>query len=225
MVFLVDWDKVNKFSTSMLIIGIICVAVAGPVLSYGLATWPVVPQGTQTIQDTSNSNITYAYAYRFTITNDEQISAKVSCTYENTSVIVKVFTAGYYDAAFKRGSPSWNPNTLTGLTFLRSQASLGTLPASSYVTDTSYSTASEGVYAFIDFGGSNYGIAPGSYVIVIFGDNSGTDTNVRFDLQITQEIFGRIWGRIVSTVGWCLIVAFGILAVALYVAKTMEGRS
>jgi hypothetical protein len=223
MVFLVDWDKVHKFSTTMLILGILCVAVAGPVLSYGLSTWPVVPQGTQTIKDTSMSNVTAAYAYRFTITNDEQISAKVSCTYDNCSVIVKIFTNSAFDSAFNTGTPSWDPDLLTGLTFMRSQPAIGVTPT--YVSDASYTTLSEGVYAFIDFGGGSGAIAPGVYVIVVYGDNSGVGTDVKFDLQITQEIFGRIWGRIVSEVGWILIIVFGILSVTFAIKKTMEGRA
>jgi ABC-type molybdate transport system substrate-binding protein len=224
MVFLVDWDKVNKISTSMLIIGIICVAVAGPVMTYGLSTWPVVPQGTQTIQETSMSNITYAYAYRFTIMNDEQISAKVSCTFVNNTVTVKILTASVYERAMK-GLPDWNPGTPTGLDFMRSQPTIGTNPASTSVT--SYTTTTTNSYAFIDFVGTSGRISPGSYVLIVYGDNSGTatDTNVKFDLQITQEIFGRMWGRIVNMVGWCLIIVFGVLAMVLYIKKTTEGRS
>jgi hypothetical protein len=204
----------------MLVIGILCVGVIGPVLSYGLSTWPMVPQSTQTIQDSSPGDVNDAYYYRFTVTYDEQVSAKVACTYENTYVVVKIVTSGVYDAAIAASSTSTG---LSGLNFMLSQPAIGTTPTSTSVT--SYTTSSTNSYGFVDFGGNSGRISPGSYVLIIYGDNTGTGTDVKFDLQISQEIFGRIWGRIVSTVGWCLIIGFGILAVALYVKKTMEGRS
>jgi hypothetical protein len=221
MVFLVDWDKVQNFSNKMLVIGILCVAVAGPVLSYGLSTWPVVSQSTMTISESSSTNIRDAYSYTFTVTYDEQISAKIDCTYVNNSVIVKIFSKGVYD---RECALNTDPDTLTGLTFYRSQAYTGTTPA--YAAVTSFSAPSSGTYAFIDFGGNAGGNFPGTYVLIVYGDNSGpvTDTNVNFDIQITQEIFGRIWGRFVSTVGWCIIIVCGILSLALYIKKTMEAR-
>lgn len=220
MVFLVDWDKVQKTSINLLVLGIICVAVAGPVLSYGLSTWPVVPQSTQTIPDTSSSNITRAYAYPFTIRYDEQISVRVSCTYVNCSIIVKIFTLGVYQRETKL---STDPDTLTGLNFRRSQPNPGVSPT--YTDGTSFSSPSQGTFAFIDFAGSSGGNAPGNYVLIVYGDNTGpADTNVNFDIQITQEIFGRIWGRFVSMIGWGLIIVCTIVAMATMVKKTMEAR-
>ncbi len=207
----------------MLIIGIICVAVAAPVMTYGLSTWPVVPQGTQTIQETSMTNITRAYSFRFTITYDEQVSAKVGCTYDNNTVTVKILTASIYDAAM-RGSPNWSPATPTGLSFIRSQPTFGdTTP--SHTDVTSYTTSTTNSFAFIDFAGDSGRIAPGTYVLIVYGDNTGVgSTDVKFDLQITQG-FGLIWGRLVNVVGWVLVIAFGIIALVLYIKKTSEGRA
>ncbi|MEX2682024.1 MAG: hypothetical protein Q6373_010510 [Candidatus Sigynarchaeota archaeon] len=216
MVLLINWDKVQKFTVIMFFIGIICVAVAGPVLTQGLATWPAVPETEIVIPDTSQTNITQAYTFKHSIISDNEVTIKLRVTGPDSRVYVRIYPLATFNTL--------TAPTVTNLQYmLYSIPSYGSIPSS---TSTQTFDSNNGRVANIDFGGTTSGgnlvFIPGDYVIVIYGDNTTGVGNVKFVLQITTEIFGRTWGRIVNTVGWIIIVSCGVLSMVLWIKKTIE---
>jgi hypothetical protein len=217
MVFLVDWDKVQKASNFLLVIGILCVAVAGPVLTQGFSAWPAVPETEMSIPDTSQTNITQAYKFRHTVYSDNPVSLKITATGRDSVVYVRIYPVSTYDTLAA-------PTNTNLRAMIYSVPSYGTAPSGGSVS--TFDTTTYGRFAMIDFGGTTTGdrvqFVPGDYVIVVYGDNTTGVGNVNFKLQITQEIFGRVWGRLVNTVGWILIIVCGVLSMAFWIKKTLE---
>ncbi|MBN2153121.1 MAG: hypothetical protein JW839_16835 [Candidatus Lokiarchaeota archaeon] len=216
MVFLVDWNKVQKFTNAMLVIGILCVAVAGPVLNQALSAWPSVPETEMNIPDTSQTNITQAYTFRHTVLSDNQVSLRIQVTGQDSRVYVRIYQAVTF-------------TTLTAPTSTSLQSmvySVPQFPNTPSGTSTTTFDSNNGRVANIDFGGATSGSTivyiPGDYVIVVYGDNTTGTGNVRFKLQITTEVVGRVWGRIVNTVGWILVISCGILSMLFWIKKTLE---
>ncbi len=204
----------------MLVLGIICVAVAGPVLMGVLSMWPVVPKNTQTIQE---GTIVDAYAFPFTITNDDQISVHLGCTTADTTVDIVIITKGTYDALYATAAAT--PGT--GLYFVYSTPTYGASPTGT--RNNAYQVSTTNAYVTVDFGGSATStpsliFIPGTYVVVVSGNHAGSPTDVVFDITIEKEIFGRTTGRIVNVVGWGLIIGFGIISLILVIKKTLEAR-
>nr|MDO8084637.1 hypothetical protein [Candidatus Sigynarchaeum springense] len=222
MVLTVDLNKVNKLTTGLLIIGILCVAVAGPVLNQGFSNWPVVIEQEMNIPEGSYSNITQAYTYKHTVISDNTLSLKITVTGQESRVYVRVYTLATFNTLTQ-------PSNTNLQSFVVSVPNYGANPSGS--TYTTYDSGTIGRVGNIDFGGSTDGssrvvLVPNDYVIVVYGYN-GTSTaeptqNVRFKLQITTEVIGRIWGRLVNTVGWILIISCGIISMLFWIKKTME---
>ncbi len=219
MVLIVDWNKVQKLTTGLLVIGIICVAVAGPVLNQGLSNWPVLLETEMNIPEGSYTNKSQAYIYKHTVISDNTLTVKVSVLGADSRVYVRIYSAATYNGMT-------SPSGTGGLNFIVSYPQFGSTPSG---TASATYDSNNGKVANVDFGGGTTSdrvvLIPGDYVVVVYGTNesiASPTANVKFKLQITQEIFGRVWGRLVNTVGWILIISCGILSLLFWIKKTME---
>lgn len=219
MVLMIDWNKVQKFSTGLLIVGIICVAVVTPVLTQGFANWPVVPETEMNITEGSYTNKTLAYTYRHTVVADNSVSVKISVLGADSRVYVRIYTAATFESMV-------DPSTTAGLNMIAAFPTFGVDPTGSAVAEYD---SNSGRVGFLEFGGGTQGsrvaLIPGDYVIVVCGTNSSIASltaNVRFKLQITTEVVGRTWTRIINLVGWILVVSCAVLSLLLWFKKTME---
>jgi hypothetical protein len=206
----------------MLVIGILCVAVAGPVLTQAFSTWPAVPQSTQTVPESSDTDVVNAYTYHHQVISDNLLRIQITVADAYSEVRVRIYTEAIYNAMVTAHS---DPDTVTGQYFVVSIPSYGSSPSANRYT--SYTSNSYKSFE-IDFGGDATGgtviFVPGTYVVVIYGANSGTSTDIQFSLQITTDIFGRVWGRFVFTAGWIIIIVCAIVSILLATKKTTEGR-
>lgn len=122
----------------------------------------------------------------------QKVRIEFSVYYANVSATLKIFGKGYYDQQYALNNTP--VDNLIGLDFIYSQFVWGQSPSTRTDSDNERSfTFSEDGYWYIEFAGDTYGdyliSIPGSYVIVVYGDNNGppSDTSVRFNLVVTMD--------------------------------------
>lgn len=215
----------KKTIKNMLILGIILVAGVVPICRTLLTRFPRA-LGTKTISEDSNADITEAYAFPFSISGSGKIHVKFSLNYANTSATIIFAARGDYNEQY---AAVGGPTSVSELDFIRCLPEYGNMNlAGQTQTVNSYTINTDGS-VIIEFagdtdGGDNLIIVPGKYVLIIYGTNTGTSTNVKFDIQIFSEIPGRQIARIAAIVGWALIAIACAVLVFNFMKKPFEGR-
>ena len=211
---------VNKYKIFALI-SVIIIAL-GPIFGITLNKITLFDNNVLISTD-SNSNIQKAFAYPFTISNDQKLSIEFSVNTRNVSATLKIFARPAYDTY--NSVNTTDPGSQTGESFTYSEFGYGQNPASLTGSTTSRSISESG-YWYCEFAGDTSGdylvSRPGSYVLVVYGYNSQapTWTNVTFNIKLRIDGPGQFLGGLFITIGVSALVATMILAALSYLKKT-----
>jgi hypothetical protein len=155
------------------------------------------------------------------------VTIEFSVNYLNVTAYLKIVGKGYYDAEYLAGT---NTNNLNGEDFIYSEFTYGRSPSVYDVaTSTNVVSITEDGYYYIEFAGDTTGdflrSVPGSYVIVVYGTNSGGPSwdNVKFDIAIRIDGPGQILELIMILIGVTILVALMLLLTFGYLKKTKRG--
>ncbi len=159
---------------------------------------------------------------------NQKARIEFSVYYANISATLKIFGSGYYSQQFALNN---TPGGLTGLNFIYSQFVWGQSP-SIYTGSANERTFgySEDGYWYLEFAGGTSGdyliSIPGSYVIVVYGDNNGpaSDTTVRFNLVIKIDGPGDILEALFYYIGAGILGALCLYIAYDYYKKFKGGR-
>jgi hypothetical protein len=208
--------KSTKIALILLIIGIVSLIIA-PILGYYTERITVYNRKPVVIHEDSSIGLTEAFAYHFSLTSNQKVRIEFSVYYPNISATLKIFGNGYYSQQLALNS---SPGVLTGLNFIYSQFVWGQSPSTYTGSDNQRTFGySQDGYWYIEFAGGTSGdyliSIPGSYVIVVYGDNNGpaADTTVLFNLVIKTDGPGEFLEELFYYIGAGI---FGILV--LYIA-------
>lgn len=215
--------KRKKISIGILIVGIVFLILA-PILGYFSAKRTLVSSA-PTIKEYSSTGLKQAFAYRVSLQNNQKIRIDFSVYYANITATLKIFGNGYYDKQYALNN---SPAGMNGLDFVYSQFAYGQDPSAS--TDDARTITYDGHY-HIEFGG---GVTagdliisiPGTYVVVVYGNNDGPAANVDVYFNIIITIDGP--GEFLETLFY--YIGAGILLVAIifvsfgYYKKFKGGR-
>ncbi|MFW9998604.1 MAG: hypothetical protein ACFE9Q_01705 [Candidatus Hodarchaeota archaeon] len=203
--------------------------ILAPILGYTTDKLEVYNRKPVNISEDSSANLPDAFAYRFSLSNGQKVRIEFSVYYANISATLKIFSKGLYDQEYALNTTS--PGGLTGLNFIYSRFVWGVSPSTYIYSDNerSFGYAEDGYY-YIEFAGDTAGdyliSIPGSYVIVVYGDNNGppSDTTVRFNLVVTMDGPGEFLEELFYYIGAGVIgVAFLLLFYGYY-KKFKGGR-
>ncbi|MHA1915492.1 MAG: hypothetical protein ACW986_17595 [Promethearchaeota archaeon] len=201
----------RKISIALLIIGI-GLFVAAPILGYTLDKVQVV-SSTIRINEDSSSGLQKAYAIPVSIQKDQKITIGFAVNRANVTATLKIVGKGYYDQQHALNN---TPGSLSGLNFIYSQFVWGQAPSTFTGSSTSRTITNNG-YWYVEFGGSTSGdfviSIPGSYVIVVYGSNSGpsSDTIVQFNLLVKVDGPGEFLRDLFYYIGAGVIAIFVFL--------------
>ena len=178
----------EKRAKIVLLIGIILI-IAAPILGFFLdklilySAAPVTPP----IQETSDTDIANAYNFPVSLAKNQKLVVEFSIYYPDVSATLKILGKGAYEAAVATNA---NPNGITGENFVYSEFTWGQSPSSSTVSTNSRNINEDG-YWYIEFAGTTSGdylvSRPGDYVVVVYGTNSGSSTDVTFNITIKTD--------------------------------------
>jgi hypothetical protein len=207
----------RKILKIFFIIGI-AVLILAPILGYTTDKITIYNRKPVVIDEDSSIGIEKAFAFHFSLASNQKVRIEFSVFYANISASLKIFGHGYYSQQYALNN---SPAGLTGLSFAYSQFVWGQTP-SIYTGSDNIRTIgyNEDGYWYIEFAGSTSGdyliSIPGSYVIVVYGDNNGpsSDTKVRFNLvvkidgpgDLLEVLFYYIGAGILGIL--CLYLAF-----------------
>ncbi|MFX1496155.1 MAG: hypothetical protein ACFFBH_01375 [Promethearchaeota archaeon] len=218
--------EMKKALKIIAIIGIILIII-GPILGITLNKITIVSRGPENpvvIQDSSATSIRDAYAQEVTITENQKIVIEFSAYYPNISVTLIILGKGTYDHEYALDhSPP-----VSGLSFIYSQFTWGLAPQNSVNDATSLTINYDGFW-YIEFAGSvntiyNYLTSiPGNYIIVVYGTNSGSSTDVRFDLNVKMDGPGAFLNTLFLSIGIILLAVAAILFSYSYLNKLRRG--
>jgi hypothetical protein len=182
--------KKKKIVLILLTIGIIFLIIA-PILGYTTDRITVYDGRPTAINEDSSIGLQQAFAFPFSLTSNQKVRIEFSVYYVNISATLKIFGNGYYTQQYGLNN---SPSGMTGLNFIYSQFVYGQSPSIYTGSDNERTFGySEDGYWYIEFGGGTSGdyiiSIPGSYVIVVYGDNNGpiSDTTVLFNLLIKTD--------------------------------------
>ncbi|MHA2038202.1 MAG: hypothetical protein ACW98X_17330 [Promethearchaeota archaeon] len=216
--------KRKKISKIILIVGIAFLVLA-PILGYALDKSTLKDSRPATIEEASTDGLREAFAYGFTLNSDQKVIIEFSVFYANVTATLKIFGRGYYDQHYSLNN---SPDTdMTGLFFVWSQFAWGQAP-SSHTDDANSRTIQYNGYWYIEFAGSTNGdyliSIPGSYVVVVYGDNDGPaiNTDVRFNILIKKDGPGEFLEMLFYYIGAGIILA-AILYVSFGYYKQLKG--
>ena len=204
----------------ILIIGIGLI-ISGPILGYATDKVVIVPKKTEAIQETSDAEIQYAYNKEFSLVKNQKLVIKFSVFFPNITARLKIFNKYYYDAL----APNTDPTGLTGEDFIYSTYVIGQSPTTQGATSVTITEQGE---RYIEFAGSRTGTSlislPGQYVVVVYGVNSGTETDVRFNIGIKKDGPGGILSTIFIIAGIIILLCYALLLSYNYLNKLRRGR-
>ena len=207
----------KKISIPILIVGIVLLIIA-PILGYTMDKMVLYERKPVTISEDSEDGLKEAFAYPFSIRKDQKVTIDFSVYYANVSATLKIFGKGFYDQQFALNDTPLD--LLIGQNFVYSQFVWGQSPSTYTGSDNQRTFGySEDGYWYIEFAGGTSGdyliSIPGSYVIVVYGDNNGPadDTSVLFNLVIKTDGPGEFLEELFYYIGAGI---FGILV--LYIA-------
>ena len=213
----------KKISIIILIVGIAFLVLA-PILGYTLDKSTLLDRRPITIEENSSLQLTEAYAFGFSLKSGQKVRIEFSNYYADTITYLKIFGKGYYDQQYALDSP---PTIMSGLNFVYSQFVWGQSP-SIFTYSASSRTITYNGYWYIEFAGSTSGdyliSIPGSYVVVVYGDNDGPPANldVRFNIIIKIDGPGDFLERIFYYIG-AGVILIAILFVSFGYYKKFKG--
>lgn len=215
--------KRKKISIGILIVGIVFLVLA-PILGYFTAKTTLVSGTPTAINEYSSTGIKQAFAYRFSIQSNQKVRIDFSVYFANITATLKIFGNGYYDQQYALNN---SPAGMNGLDFVYSQYAYGQNPTAS--TDDVRTITYDGHY-HIEFGGATSGnliiSIPGTYVIVVYGDNDGpaADVNVYFNIVIKIDGPGEFLENLFYYIGTGIILAAILFISSGYYKKFKGGR-
>ena len=210
----------EKRAKIVLLIGIILI-IAAPILGFFLdklilySAAPVTPP----IQETSDTDIANAYNFPVSLAKNQKLVVEFSIYYPDVSATLKILGKGAYEAAVATNA---NPNGITGENFVYSEFTWGQSPSSSTVSTNSRNINEDG-YWYIEFAGTTSGDylvpRPGDYVVVVYGTNSGSSTDVTFNITIKTDGPGEFLQYLLLAIGIIILVVFALYFSYSYLNK------
>lgn len=214
----------KKISKIILIVGV-ALLITAPILGYFLDKTVLYEKKPVVIDEDSDNSLQSAFAYRFSIGSDQKITIGFSVYYANVTATLKILGKGYYDQQYDLNTTL--PDDLNGQDFVYSQFARGQSPSAD--SDDERSITYNG-YWYIEFAGDTSGgyliSIPGSYVIVVYGDNDGPpeDTDVSFNIVIKKDGPGDFLEELFYYLGAGVIAALVLFISYSYYKKFKGGR-
>ena len=215
----------KKISMIILIVGIAFLVLA-PILGYTLDKSTLVERRPATIGEDSSAGLTKAFAFGFSLASNQKVRIEFSVYYANVTATIKIFGKGYYDQQYALNN---TPGGMTGLDFIYSQFVWGQSP-SSFTGSSSSRTITYNGYWYVEFAGDTSGdyliSIPGSYVVVVYGNNDGPAayTSIRFNIIVKIDGPGELLERIFYYIGAGVILAAILFVSFGYYKKFKGGR-
>ncbi|MGB5909943.1 MAG: hypothetical protein WBH31_01980 [Promethearchaeia archaeon] len=214
--------KSKKILTIILIIGIALIII-GPILGLTLDEVTLADQKPATITETSDTEIQSAYACEFTIDRNQKAIIVLGVYYSDITANLKILTKYEYDVEYAANS---NPNGLTGEYFITTTFRLGQFPSVSRENVIAISNQGE---TYLEFTGSAtatpYFISiPGTYVVIVYGDHTGPETDVYFNLSVKVDGPGDFLSRLFITIGIIILVCYVLFLAYKYLNKIRRER-
>lgn len=214
--------KSKKILTIILIIGI-ALLITGPILGFALDEITLADQKPATITETSDTEIQSAFACEFTIDRNQKVTIVFSVYYSDITANLKILTKYEYDVEYAANS---NPNGLTGEYFITTTFRLGQNPS---VSRENVETISNQGETYLEFTGSAtatpYFISiPGSYVVIVYGDHTGLETDVFFNILVKVDGPGGFLSTLFITIGIIVLVCYALFLAYKYLNKMRRGR-
>jgi len=214
--------KSKKILTIILIIGIALIII-GPILGLTLDEVTLADQKPATITETSDTEIQSAYACEFTIDRNQKAIIVLGVYYSDITANLKILTKYEYDVEYAANS---NPNGLTGEYFITTTFRLGQNPSVSRQNVITISNQGE---TYLEFTGSAtatpYFISiPGTYVVIVYGDHTGPETDVYFNLSVKTDGPGDFLSRLFITIGIVVLVCYALFLAYKYLNKIRRER-
>jgi len=215
----------KKISMIILIVGIAFLVLA-PILGYTLDKSTLVERRPATIGEDSSAGLTKAFASGFTLASNQKARIEFSVYFANVTATIKIFGKGYYDQQYALNN---TPGGMTGLDFIYSQFVWGQSP-SSFTGSSSSRTITYNGYWYVEFAGDTSGdyliSIPGSYVVVVYGNNDGPAayTSIRFNIIVKIDGPGELLERIFYYIGAGVILVAILFVSFGYYKKFKGGR-
>lgn len=214
--------KSKKILTIILIIGIALI-ITGPILGFVLDEITLADLKPAAITETSDTEIQSAYACEFTIDRNQKAIIVFGVYYSDITANLKILTKYQYDVELLANS---NPNGLTGEYFITTTFRLGQYPS---VSRQNVETISNQGERYLEFTGSAtatpYFISiPGTYVVIVYGDHTGPETDVLFNLSVKVDGPGDFLSRLFITIGIIVLVCYALFLAYKYLNKIRRER-
>lgn len=215
---------VKKKISIIFIVGV-ALLITAPILGYFLDKTVLYERKPVVIDEDSDDGLKSAFAYPFSIRKDQKITIGFSVYYANVTATLKILGKGYYDQQYALNS---TPGGLTGQDFVYSQFVWGQSIPSAYTYSGDETSITYNGYWYIEFAGDTSGSylisIPGSYVIVVYGDNDGPETDVKFNIVIKIDGPGDLLEEIFYYLGAGVIAALVLFISYSYYKKFKGGR-
>lgn len=215
----------KKISIIILIVGIAFLILA-PILGFTTAKSTLIERSPATIEEDSSIGLKEAFAFQFSIQSNQKLRIDFSVYYANITANLKIFGKGYYDQQYALNN---SPVGMIGLNFVYSQFGWGQSPSSS-TNNANWREIVYNGYWYIEFAGGTSGdyliAIPGTYVVVVYGDNDGPPANINVLFNILIEIDGP--GEFLESLFY--YIGAGVILVAIlfvsfgYYKKYKRGR-
>ncbi|MEJ2250688.1 MAG: hypothetical protein P8Y70_16355 [Candidatus Lokiarchaeota archaeon] len=206
-----------------ILIGIILAAAVGPIL--GIVFSQVrVDQGPKKISDDSMIGFSERYSKGFSLSQDQTCHIEFSNYYPNTTVYLIILTKseyGYYNSV-NGSSPTSGQSFIV---FLRQTGSSPTVYSGVTSLTIAWDGSTYGNYVYIEFRGVNRVSIPGSYYVVVRGQNNFAGNNeVRFNIKISIDGPGNFLQNIMILSGITLISITGLIWAADIIKRNLGER-
>ena len=220
----------KKTILKIIFIAGVALLILAPILGYTTDKLEEYNRKPVIINEDSSAGLPEAFAFHFSLSSGQKVRIEFSVFYANISATLKIFAKGFYDQQYALNSTP--PGGLVGLDFVYSRFVWGQPPPSTYTysdNEISFGYAEDG-YWYIEFAGDTSGdyliSIPGSYVIVIYGDNNGplSDTTVRFNLVVIMDGPGEFLEELFYYIGVGVIGVAILLLFYGYYKKFKGGR-
>jgi len=212
----------EKRAKIVVILGVILL-IAAPILGFLVDKFILFSAAPVPIQEDSTSGIQKSFAFPTSIAKNQKLVIEFSVYYANISATLKIIGKGTYDAAYATNA---SPTGISGLNFVYSEFTWGQSPSSSTVS-TNSRTINEDGYWYIEFAGSTSGdyliSRPGDYVVLVYGTNSGSSTQVFFNITIKADGPGEFLQNLFLAVGIIILVCYVLYFSYGYLNKLRRG--
>jgi len=218
----------RKLITRLVLLLGIAFLILAPILGYTMDKLVKYDKTGITIDEESNNTIQEAFAYPISLSRGQKVTIEFGVYYANVSATLKILGKGFYDQQLGLNN---SPSTLNGLYFVYTQFAWGAYPSSYTYSDNARTfDFSEDGYYYIEFAGGASGdyliSIPGSYVIVVYGENNGpaSDTMVSFNLRVKIDGPGEFLEELFYYLGTGVIVVVILFLSYRHYKKLKGGR-